>query len=59
MYGEFHTRVLLDWVEPKAFRLINFLLSDRLQLPFLHHNDASLAFFYRYFHASCSSDFVN
>ena len=53
--GSTHT-ALLDRVESKAFRLINSSpLTDCLQ-PLSHHrNVASLAIFYCYFHANCSS----
>ena len=51
---------LLNRVEAKAFRLINSSpLTDCLQ-PLSHRrNVASLALFYRYFHANCSSDLAN
>ena len=51
---------LLNRVELKAFRLINSSpLTDCLQ-PSNHRSKvASLALFYRYFQANCSSDLVN
>ena len=50
----------LNKVESKAFRLIDSpLLTDCLQPPTLHRNVASLAIFYRYFHANCSSELVS
>ena len=56
--GSTHT-ALLNRVESKAFRLTNSPLTDCLQ-PLSHRrNVASLAFFYRYYHANCSSDLVN
>ena len=57
--GSTHT-ALLNRVESKAFRLINSSsLTDCLQ-PLSHRPDvASLAIFYRYFHANCSSDLAN
>ena len=57
--GSTHT-ALLNWMESKAFRLINSApLSDCLQLLSHRRNVASLALFYRYFHANCSSDLAN
>ena len=58
-WGSTHT-ALLNRVESKAFRLINYSsLVDCLQ-PLSHRrNIASLALFYRYFHANCSSDLAN
>ena len=57
--GSTHT-ALLNRVESKACRLINSSpLTDCLQ-PLSHcRNIASLALFYRYFHANCSSDLAN
>ena len=47
-------------VESKAFRLINSSpLTNCLQPLFHRCNVASLALFYRYFHANCSSDLAN
>ena len=57
--GSTHT-ALLDRVESKAFRLIDSSpLTDCLQPLSLRRNVASLAIFYRYFHANCSSDLAN
>ena len=60
VWGGFTHTALLNKVESKAFRLINSSpLTDCLQ-PLSHHrNVASLALFYRYFHANCSSDLAN
>ena len=57
--GSTHT-ALLNRVESKVFCLINSSpLTDCLQ-PLSHcRNIASLALFYRYFHANCSSDLAN
>ena len=57
--GSAHT-ALLNRVESKAFRLINSSpLTDCLQ-PLSHRRSVdSLALFYRYFHANCSSDLSN
>ena len=57
--GSIHT-ALLNRVESKAFRLINSSpLTVCLQPPSYHSNVASLALFYRYFYANCSSDLAN
>ena len=60
VWGGSTQRDLLNWVESKSFRLINSNpLTDCLQ-PLSHRrNVASLALFYRYFHANCSSDLAN
>ena len=51
---------LLDRVESKAFRLIDFsLLTDCLQSLSHRRNVASLTIYYRYFHANCSSNLAN
>ena len=55
--GSTHT---LNKVESKAIRLTDFPpLIDCLQSHTLRHNVASLAIFYRYFHANCSSELAN
>ena len=57
--GSTHT-ALLNRVESKAFRLINSSpLTDWLQSLNHRRNVASLALFYRYFHAHCSSELAN
>ena len=57
--GSTHT-ALLNRMESKAFRLINSApLSDCLQLLSHRRYVASLALFYSYFHANCSSDLAN
>ena len=57
--GSTHT-ALLNRVESKAFRLINSSpLTDCLQSLNHRRNVASLALFYRYFHAHCSSELAN
>ena len=50
---------LLNRVESKAYRLINSPLTDYLDSLSHRHNVASLYFFYRYFHANCSSELAN
>ena len=57
--GSTHT-ALLNRVESKTFRLINSSpLTDCIQSLSHRRNVASLALFYRYFHANCSSDLAN
>ena len=57
---DFTHTVLLHRVELKAFCLVNSSpLADWLQLLSHHRNVASVAKFYRYFHANCSSDVAN
>ena len=60
VWGGSTHKALLNRVEWKVFRLINSSpLTDCLQ-PFSHRrNVASLALFYRYFCANCSSDLAN
>ena len=54
-----HTQ-LLSRVESKAFRLIaSPPLTDCLESLSLRRNVASLAIFYRYYHANCSSELAN
>ena len=56
--GSTHT-ALLNRVESKGFRVINYTpLTDYLQSLFYRRFVASVALFYRYFHANCSSDLL-
>ena len=58
--GRFTHTELLNKVESKAFHLIDSPpLTDCLQPLTLRRNVASLAIFYRYFHANCSFELVN
>ena len=56
--GSTHTD-LLNRVESKVFLLNSPLLTDCLQSLTLRRNIASLAAFYLYFHAYCSSELAN
>ena len=57
--GSTHTQ-LLNRVESKAFRLVDFPpLTDCLQPLASRRDVASLAIFYRFFHANCSSELAN
>ena len=58
--GESTHKALLNRVESKAFRLINFPpLTNCLDSLSHRRNVASLSIFYRYFHTECSSEITN
>ena len=60
VYGCSTHTALLNWVESKAFRLINSPpLTDCLDSFSHRRNVASLSIFYFYFHANCSSEHAN